>query len=284
MTDWTNRFLNLWTGGADARRYGLVRAGFGLLAFVQVVHLWPYRHAFYSQDGMASAGAAADLNPGLSLSVFQWADSPAAVTAIFLLAGLAALLFAAGILSRAMAFLVWFFLLSTLHFSPLSSTGWDFVLGNFFFLLLFSPLGEKRESGNPARAPLLPRYGLTLMQLQVLVIYWQSAFVKFVDQAWQSGEYLSYFFLSHHGRFDGAWPAGWTGFLSLFTYASLLIELALPILLWKRSTRRIGFIAGIVFHLAILVLAVNIGMFSLTMLVTYLVFVEFERPATAAEH
>ena len=279
MTDWTNKLLNPWTGLTDARRYDLVRAGFGLLALVQVVHLWPYRHAFYSQDGMASAAAAAELNPGLSLSVFQWAGSPAAVTAIFFGAGLVSLLFAAGVFARTMAFLIWFFLLSALHFSPLSSTGWDFVLGNFFFLLLFSPLGGSREPGNS----LAPRYGLTLMRLQVLVIYWQSTLVKFLDEDWQSGEYLSYFFLSHHGRFGGTWPADWTGLLSLVTYASLLIELALPLLLWNRATRRIGFALGLVFHLAILVLAVNIGMFSLTMLVTYLAFVDFDEPASGAD-
>ncbi|MDB4712525.1 HTTM domain-containing protein, partial [Verrucomicrobiales bacterium] len=119
-----------------------------------------------------------------------------------------------------------------------------------------------------------PQYGLVLIQLQVFIIYWQTVIQKLGDQYWAKGESITYFLLSHHGRFTGSWPVTWHELFDKINYLILLVELAIPILLWIRNTRRLGLWIGIGLHLSIAILGINLALFSLTMIVSYLAFTD----------
>jgi hypothetical protein len=200
---------------------------------------------------------------------------------VFIAAAAATLLLAWGKLARPMLGILFWFLLSIMQRAPVATSGWDFILLNFAAILLFSPLGEKwnpyhlllLRKGSPMDPQSVPRYGLVLIQLQVFVIYWQTVIQKIGDYYWQTGDFLTYFMLSHHSRFAGSWVIHWHEFLDMLTYLTLMVELAIPILLWIPKTRRLGLFLGVAFHLSIAVFGVNLSIFSLVMIMTYLAFI-----------
>ena len=269
----------IWLKAVDERRYALLRIAFAAVTLIHIAHLWPYRIALLCSGGIIDPAVASSSNPGLYLSIFALLSSPLAVTIIFLIAASATLLLAWGKLTRLMLGVLFLFLLSVMQRAPISASGWDYILINLSFILLFSPLGEKWNPqnllpgrGKPPEEQFVPRYGLVLIQLQVFVIYWQTGMLKIDNYYWQTGDFMTYFMLSHHSRFPGAWVINWQGMLDMLTYLTLLVELAIPVLLWIPKTRKAGLLLGIGFHLGIAIFGVNLSIFSLVMISTFLAF------------
>lgn len=280
-----NAFSLLWLKNIDPRRYAIARIGFALLLLSHFVHLFPYRDTILSNAGMTHSSAAKigfyQLTGGTSISLFNYFQSSFEVTIIFIFAIIASLTLAWGKWARTTLFVCFFIQLSFIHRAPASTTGWDSILTNLGFILLFSPLGKDWNPWNLFRQwnkkqlnLKAPQYGLVLIQLQVFIIYWQTVIQKLDDQYWVKGESITYFLLSHHGRFPGSWPVAWHDLLDKINYLTLIIELAIPILLWIRNTRRLGLWIGIGLHLSIAILGVNLALFSLTMIVSYLAFID----------
>ena len=280
-----NAFSLLWLKNIDPRRYAIARIGFALLLLSHFVHLFPYRDTILSNAGMTHSSAAKigfyQLTGGTSISLFNYFQSSFEVTIIFIFAIIASLILAWGKWARTTLFVCFFIQLSFIHRAPASTTGWDSILTNLGFILLFSPLGKDWNPWNLFRQwnkkqlnLKAPQYGLVLIQLQVFIIYWQTVIQKLDDQYWAKGESITYFLLSHHGRFPGSWPVAWHDLLDKINYLTLIIELAIPILLWIRNTRRLGLWIGIGLHLSIAILGVNLALFSLTMIVSYLAFID----------
>jgi hypothetical protein len=281
MNKFATQFTSIWLQAVDSRRYALVRISFAAIVLLNIIHLWPLRDSFLSSAGSIGERGSAVANPGLYLSVFGIASSPLAVSLVFLIAAAATVLLAMGKYARAMLVVVAWFLISVIHRSPVATAGWDFVLCNVAFVLLFSPLGETWNARNlwrsHERGPRLPRYGLVLLQIQIFAIYWQTVFDKISSPYWRDGEFLTYFMMSHHGRFAGTWVLGWHEFFDKLTYLTLFVELAIPILLWIPAARVWGLAAGIGLHLSIAIFGAHLSMFSFTMIMTYSAFINFGR-------
>ncbi len=280
-----NAFSRLWLKNIDSRRYAITRIGFALLLLSHFVHLFPYRDNILSNVGMNNSSAAIigfhELTGGTSISIFNYFESSTEVTIILIIAIISALILAWGKWARTTLFICFFIQLSLIHRAPVSTTGWDSILTNLGFILLFSPLGKdwnpwnlfKQWNKNQINLR-ASQYGLVLIQLQVFIIYWQTVILKMGDQYWAKGESITYFLLSHHGRFKGSWPVTWHELFDKINYLILLVELAIPVLLWIRNTRKIGLWIGIGFHLSIAILGINLALFSLTMIVSYLAFID----------
>lgn len=283
MIEQEEGFTGIWLKPVDVRRYAWTRLAFAMVIIFQMVHLWPYRHGLFGNGGLFTEEVARTYNPGLHLPTVLMFDvswwpgfliAAGFVAAVFLLWGK---------WSRVALVIVFLVLLVCAQRAPLATTGWDFILTNFAFILLFSPLGSgwtpmrlwKSRKEIPLgrlNTGMLPRYGLVLLQVQVAVIYWQSVIERAGDKYWISGEFLSYYLLSHHSRFAGPWVHEWEGLLNTATYLTCMLELAIPILLWIRATRWIGVASGVALHLGIAVMSLNMGLFSLIMLMTYIPF------------
>ena len=269
----------IWLKKTDARRYALLRIAFASVILIHIVHLWPYRITLLCSDGIIDPQAASSSGPGLYLSIFALLNSPLSVTIVFLVATLATLLLAWGKLARPMLGILFWLLLSIMQRAPVSASGWDFILINLALILLFSPLGEKWNPRNlllrrgcGPELQLVPRYGLVLIQLQVFIIYWQTVILRLDNYYWQTGDFMTYFMLSHHSRFPGEWVINWQGLLDMLTYLTLMVELAIPVLLWIPKTRKAGLFLGVAFHLGIAIFGVNLAIFSLVMVTTFLAF------------
>jgi len=271
-------FEGLWLGPVDEGVYALVRIFFSVVAFFCLCELWPYRAAFYSSAGMIDQRAAVGAVHYFYPSLFGIFYSEPAVTGYFIFSAVAIIFLAIGCLPRLAAFFVFAWFMSCSFRAPVANSGWDLTLRCFAFLILVSPLGKSWKVGLPWPPPFrsVPNYGITLMRLQVLVIYWQTDIGRMHDPWWKNGDFFGYFLLSQFSRWPGLWVLDHLFLMHLITWATTGVELLLPLLLWFRRTRWVGITLGCCFHLAIIVVARNIGLFSLTMMMTYLSFLRDE--------
>lgn len=272
-----------WFRPADARVYALWRIGFAMVALLNLIDLWPHRATFFSENGIVDRETflGAPFDPA-RWSLFEFLESELGVTMVFLIVAVALVCLGIGWFPRVMIAIVFVWQVSYTYRAVPVVHGWDILLRIQAFLLLISPLGPSvtswwkacREGGGTERiVTSVPRYGLLLMQWQLAVLYWQTVWLKVADVSWRNGEFFSYFMLSIYSRFQGIEWADRLVLSSILTYATLVIELAIPLLLWCRKTRWLGFLLGFGLHLSILVVA-KVWLFSLTVLVPYLAFLE----------
>ena len=284
ISQWLRLPSDLFFRREDERIYALVRIGFATVALLNLIFLWPARHVFFSDAGMMDQGVAKNLAFPIYLSVFEFARSEAAVTAVMVVTALAMVVLIAGIGARLAALWVLVWHISYMARAPLPLAGWDAVLRCFSFLVLVSPLGKcwtlpAMLRGRGAMLPaLVSRHGLILMRLQVLVIYWQAvlARIRHPDPYWGNGEFLSYFMLSHHARWPGTWVLEYGSLMALGTYGIQIAETAVPILLWVKKTRWWGVLLGTALHAGIAVFVRDLELFCLAMMMTYLAFLRKE--------
>lgn len=294
MTRGTNRLGRAWQGmegfwfrPVDDRVYALWRVGFALVALLNLVDLWPHRASFLSENGIVDRETfmGPPFDP-LRWSVFEWVGSEGSVTVVFFIVAAALVCLGIGWWPRVMIAIVFAWQISYTYRAVPVIHGWDILLRIQAFLLLFSPLGpslsawwkrgHRGEIVGRAMGAMVaeaPRYGLLLVQWQVAVVYWQTAWVKVADISWRNGEFLSYFMISIYSRFQSPAWADRVMLSSILTYATLAIELAIPLLLWNRKTRWLGFLLGAGLHLSILAVA-KVWLFSLTVMVPYLAFLD----------
>lgn len=270
----------LFRAPADDRIYAVVRIAFACVALVNLITIWPDRAVFFTDEGMIDHGVVRAWDGWTPLSFFELATGPAGVSFVLLFSGAWMILLLLGVLPRTSAIMVFLWHLSLASRAPLISTGWDFVLRAFGFLLLISPLGKSWSLPGllghihpPVEAPC---HGLTLMRLQVFVIYAQTVILKLASPFWQNGEFMGYYLLSHMARWPSAAVLDHEGLLKLATWVALAVELAVPVLLWIRKTRWIGFALGFLLHAGISVVSHGLGLFFATMMMTYLCFLRRE--------
>ena len=114
------------------------------------------------------------------------------------------------------------------------------------------------------------------MQVQLAAIYVQAVLARLDNEYWMSGDFMSFFLLSHNARWPGLWVLDFGWLLKGVTYLVLLIELAIPVLLMVRRWRWYGFATGILLHAGISFMSHNLVLFFLAMMVLYLSFLQPE--------
>ncbi len=283
LSKWLRLPSAVFFGRTDERIYAVIRIVFAALALLNLLALWPSRHALFADTGLLDATVAKDLSSPFYPSIFRWIHSETAVTCCLAATAVAVLLLMAGIGTRAAALWVFVWHVSYTARAPLAQTGWDVVLRCYAFLVLVSPPGKCWSLATLLRgARALPeavsRHGILLMRLQLLVIYWQAVMRRLVNPApyWGNGEFLSYFFLSHHARWPGRWVLENESLFAAATHAVQLAEVAIPVLLFIKRTRWWGMFLGFLLHAGISLFARDLGLFFLAMMMTYLAFLRPE--------
>ena len=276
------RVIDFFWGPSDPRTYALVRGGLSLAGLVNLVALWGHRYQYFASTGMIPKSAVRlATRGGLYFSVFDWIDSDAGVTCVFLGAALAllALGLGLGLGTRASAALVfaWHLSYSDRAFPILHS--WDAILRAYSVLVLISPAGRVWSLDHvlcprPSDGEDVPIYGLRLMQWQLFVIYVTTVWLKVPDEFWRSGQLCAYFSVSLYSRTpNNLFFIRHEWLSAIETYLSLAIESSVPWLLAFRRTRMAGLAAGLAFHLAIGVTS-TLGVFSVSMIGPYLAFLD----------
>lgn len=194
------------------------------------------------------------------------------------------LLMLIGCWSRFQVACIFVWLVSFQHRNQLICDGEDTLFRLMSFLLIFLPLDARwsllrwifKKPGVPITTA--KSWGLRLIQIQMSVIYASAGFNKLLGVTWRDGTALYYVsrMTDHFGRLplpDLLFEKLWV--VQLQTWMVVLIELALPIALWIRPTRRMALVLGFGLHLAIEA-TMHLFLFQWIMMVGLLSFVTFE--------
>jgi hypothetical protein len=274
------RALDFFWGPADPRTYALVRIALSLAALANLLQLWPVRYVYFASSGLIGIEATRTTALGhLYGSLFYVVSSRAGVTCFFLVAAVAMLGLGAGVAMRACAAVVWVWHLSYSDRAFPILHSWDALLRVYSLLVLVSPMGRVWSVAHllrprPSDARAVPAYGLRLMQWQIVVVYVTTLWLKLPDEYWRNGQVCAYFSLSFYSTTpDSTFLARHEWLSAVQTYLSLAIEGAVPWLLWVKSTRLVGFVAGFALHFAIAVMSI-LAIFSVCLIPGYLSFLD----------
>jgi len=254
----------------DARVYACVRITYALTCLVILLELWPDRMTYLSEQG--------SLVPVLTppLSPLSWSRSELSVNLLMGSAIVAALCLLFGVFARlsALVLFVWHVAFATAAYMVMG--GFDMVMRLVGFVILLAPptnVWTLKRPRVPSGAVFAPAYALRLIQFQTCVMYWATVWLKAPDPYWRNGELMAYFQMSVFARFPTLLGAHHPWLSVIATWASLAIEIAVPILLWPRATRRLAMLLGVLLHGGIALMS-RLSVFSLAMLPLYASFME----------
>lgn len=276
--------------GFDLRSLAVFRIALALMVVYDVVDRWPHLEAFYSDSGFYDTRFAQDESP-FSYSLNYLSGSLVFQQAIFLLLAVAALALAAGLWTRAAVLVCWVLVVSIHVRNPLVLIGGDTLLRLMLFWSLFLPLGKiwsvdawrrKRQTGGAGQqgkhpqspdSLLVASAGTACYLFQVCIVYWCAGTCK-LTETWLDGTVMEYIYrLDLYVRPLGTWALTQPWLLKTIAYAALLIELAIPFLLFLPfATQTIRLLVILVFwglHVGI-ELSLDVGNFGMVSMIAWI--------------
>jgi len=256
-----------WFRPQPTSTLAVLRIAFGLLTTAWAIMLAPDTNTFFGPNGLGGSQRAA----------------PLVVAALFV----AAIGVTIGFHTRLAAAAVLFCLVWLSRVNPLVWNTGDVLLRHVALFLAMAPAGEslsvdrwRRDRATFWEFPSRPPWPIRLIQLQVVLMYVVTVWVKLHGWTWLHGTAVSYV-LRIPGETRFLLPTGITAspfWAHVLTWGTLVVEAAFPLLVWNRRTRPVALTLGVSLHLAIH-FTLRVGLFSWTVLVAYLAFLP---PETAA--
>lgn len=284
MTDedsgWNGRWRNFWFRPEPAYSLGLIRMVFGLLVLWWSMSLIPDLYLFFGDEGVAGPPVPTLNGWGL----FAWWSGDRALLLGWAALVVAALMLVVGWRSRIAALTVFVLVVSFEHRTTFVFNAGDGLIRVEALYLMLAPCGaalslDRRRVGEPfwsaeSHSPWIVR----LMQVQLSLIYLSSVVTKMRGETWPGGTAVSYAL-----RLDDMlkmatpqWLWGDALLMNAATWATLVIELAIGVLVWIRRLRPWVLAAGVGMHLMITT-TIDVGFFTPAMFVLYLAFLPPER-------
>ena len=286
-----------WFGEIDTRWVAIFRILLGLLILKDALYHLPLAGIFYSDQGIVPRW---ELFNGLvrdrRFSLMDALGQPWMVVLFFCIWIIVLIFLIVGYRVRLMTVLNFIIILSVHERNAYVLTSADTLMRVMSFWLIFAPIGQYysvdvirrrwkayrstgdteklRPSPEPRTAFALP---VRLIQLQLVILYISTAYLKAIGSIWQDGEVMHYIVqIDTFIMPAGVWMRSWSPeLLKMASYFSLYAEVAIPILLllplmWRWS--RLGaFILAIFLHGGIAV-TMSIQDFSILMLICYTPF------------
>lgn len=293
------RWVSLWDRREPPAALALTRI---LIAAVVLVDLAQARAhglagVLWASPAAGGVGLGADAGPGGPMFSRLFGVDANASMLLWTLAVVLAVLFGAGVLTRASGLLLVLVLAQAAHIAPDSSRGIDMLLRVAIAILVLSgshatwsvDAWVRRRIGRPppATVPAWPRY---LLFAQLVWVYFSAAHAK-LQGGWLSAPELSAVYTNlcdpHVARFAPGWMAGLFPLTQLATVATLVLEWTAPLLIlatwcgatmdrggrWRSILPRLRFRAlwlalAVGFHCAIAA-TMQLGIFSYGVLAVY---------------
>jgi hypothetical protein len=264
----------------SARPLGFFRIVFGTLFLCNLGFLAFDLTYWFTGAGLLQGTEAAQAAGPLRPSLLQTIQDPLAVRAFFAVTAVVAVLFTVGWHTRIMGVLLYVLMLQIHHRNVVTNSGADTLVLVMLFYMMLSPCGAalsldalraRRRRGTVAE-PLIVPWAQRLIQLQLCLIYLDTAVLKCNGTSWLNGTALH--FVVHNsevGRPLLTWLADYPVLMNIMSVAALWTELALPFLIWFRATRPWAILAGLGLHAGVL-LTVNVPIFGEVMTACYLPF------------
>lgn len=270
------RWNSYWIDPIDATGMVLARTLLGIALIYWTLSEVPGVGDFFGPDGL-------DPNPAIPwyhITVMRFLPRSIAPWVVIVAMLVAATMFIIGRFSRIASLIPWLGVISMYHQNRLVWNGGDDLLRIVCLLVgLWAIAGptaavETRiDSLWRGAAPRTRAWGIRLLRIQLFVVYWSTLFEKLRGATWSGGTAtFRALGLKNMLRF----PA--PGFLAhnavlhnLITWATLLLELVIPLGLISPKWRRKAALAGFLLHASI-EYALRVGIFSWVMMVCYLSF------------
>jgi hypothetical protein len=267
---------------ASARPLAALRVGVAAVLLVQSVGVLPALVTLYGDRGVLAERAPAALQRTVAAFGEIGLGGSQVVMGAGALYALALVALLVGHRARSAAALAW--ALHAILLGDVAGEGHraDELSRMALFYLMWIPSGAAfsldRRRG---RAPLGPtpgaRLALRLVQAHLCLVQGASGVEKACGEAWRNGEAVfRALMLPEYRRFDFSFLAEHPWIPIALGWLVLASEIACPILVWPRKTRRASVIATSVLHLAI---AILMGLTSLSAMMIVLTLSAFGVPA-----
>ncbi|MBI3893014.1 MAG: HTTM domain-containing protein [Candidatus Wallbacteria bacterium] len=252
----------------------------GLLAFAYGLLIRPDLERWFGARGVLSLAVAGQLPAAPRLDLLALLPPGGAwlagFHALFLLAAAA---MTTGLATRLSCWAVFLGLASFHSRNPLLLSRGDSLLRMLALYLAFSRAGEtfsldRLLSAQAPAEPLVAPWPRRLIQLQLSLMYVATVMWKLGGDLWVGGTALHYSArLVDLQRFPVPYLFDHLWSVQLFTWGTLVPELALGVGLWVRCLRRPLLLAGALFHLAI-EYSMNLFLFQWVVLAAYVAFLD----------
>jgi hypothetical protein len=271
-----------WFGPVSARPLGLFRIVFGLVTLANLAFLSFEMDYWLTDVGLLRGTEALEVAGPMRPSPLNWVQDPTSMRVFFAATAAVAVLVTIGWRTRLMSVLLFLMMLAIHHHNVLTSSGADTLVMIITFYVMLCPCGaavsldarrEARRRGTPAEPLILP-WSQRLIQLQISLIYFNTAILKCNGSTWLNGTALHYVLNnSEVGYFRLDPLTRYPVTVNILTHGAVLIEFALAFLLWFRATRPWTILAGLALHGGIH-LMVNIPIFGEMMVACYICFLQ----------
>ncbi len=294
-TAWHNAFF----GRISAVPFGLMRITWAIAAFFSVAWQWPRLTLLYSDQGVFPPEFVVNYSRSYyRFTILTYVHDPVAVHLLFLLLILALLCMAVGYRSRLSTLLSVILLFSFQEHTYAVYAGGDTVLRVIGFILAIAPgigavsldrLFEQEHAwltkGITLPALTMPKWPRLMFTWQMVCLYVTAGWYKTLDHAWRSGtgvvasmEHAEFTrFGPQVGAIFGYFsvPLSWGTMAWQISWLVFLVPWAIRRRLPKRlqGYRRWMLTIGFTFHLLILIF-MDAGIFSLSMLATYVAILD----------
>jgi hypothetical protein len=272
-----NRF---WFAPISARPLGVFRIVFGLIALANLGFMAFDIDYWFTDAGLLHGDEARLVAGPLRYSILNWIQDPTSVRIFFAVTAVLGVLLTIGWRTRVVSILFFLATLMIHHRNIVTNSGADALMMLITFYVMLAPCGAAysldarraaRRRGTEAEPLILP-WAQRLIQLQICLVYFDTAVLKCNGATWLNGTALHYVLYNDEvGRFHLGVLRDYQVLVNLMTYAAIVIEFALAFLLWFRATRVATIFAGLALHAAILAV-VNIPIFGEIITACYLTF------------
>ncbi len=261
----------------------LYRIVFSAIVLLDLFLLYPDWLTWFGEDGLLTMNSVQGTSRGAQLGIFAvWPHNNRAIMALFWFIVVFAALMLVGWMSRASSVVVFAALLSLHNRNPMILSGGDTLLRLDAFFLMFAPTGAALSvdrlirgyrGGGPGEPALALPWAQRMIQIQTTLVYLSTFCWKLRGGKWLGGTALYYVLrLSEFRQFSVPGTDN-PVMIKVMTWAVLAIELSLGTIVWIRPLRYWVLLAGVCLHAAI-EYALNIPLFSLTIVASYLTFVD----------
>lgn len=263
---------------------GLFRILYGLCVCATLLLLHGDWLAWFGVHGWVTLPAMTQSEPGLRINLFHvMPQNDHWIAAFFWIFLAFAVLLTLGLWTRISSIGVFICLTSMQQRNLFITNGGDTFLRVAGFFLMFAPAGAAfsldrllrvRRGLEPVEPASRAPWAQRMIQFELALLYFASFLWKIKGSAWRNGTALYYVMHLHEiHRFPlPAW-IDHMAILRMGTWATLLLECSLGILIWFRPFRYPLLLLGLLFHLC-LEYSLNIPMFEWDVLTAYVLFID----------
>ena len=236
-----NRF---WFSPISARPLGVFRIVFGLVALANLAFMAFELDYWFTDAGLLHGDEARLVAGPLRPSLLHWVQDPTSVRVVFAVSTVLGVLLTLGWQTRVVSVLFFLATLTIHHRNIVTNSGADALMMLITFYVMLAPCGAAysldarraaRRRGTDAE-PLIVPWAQRLIQLQICLVYFDTAILKCNGAAWLNGTALHYVLYNDEvGRFHLGMLRDFPILVNLMTHGAIFIEFSLAFMLWFRQ-------------------------------------------------